>query len=330
MTAFVTKPVRERLRSTIVAALFCVPVGGLVSAVWAQDASDWDAQNHTAARLIAGSQVAGSDTKIVRAGVEIKLDPGWKTYWRDPGDSGVPPKLDFAGSDNVKSVTVLWPAPERFPDGAGGNSIGYLDHVILPLRITPQDAKKQSSLKLKLGYDICSNMCVPVESDLKLAINGDGAEEMAIEKAEIRVPRRVALGEGRRYQRCKGQRRQRPRYSLGASRARRRPRPCGRRSLGSIRHAGRSVCRRPDPRLVVAAAGTQRRRQRTDAAIHLRTRWAAARRPGQRCDADIDRRLQTTTPSRFRPDSIKRAGLNSSAGNLCRKPVSPLRDDALV
>ena len=196
MTAFVTKPVRERLRSTIVAALFCVPVGGLVSAVWAQDASEWDAQNHTAARLIAGSQVAGSDTKIVRAGVEIKLDPGWKTYWRDPGDSGVPPKLDFAGSDNVKSVTVLWPAPERFPDGAGGNSIGYLDHVILPLRITPQDAKEQSSLKLKLGYDICGNMCVPVESDLKLAINGDGAEEMAIEKAEIRVPRRVALGEG--------------------------------------------------------------------------------------------------------------------------------------
>jgi DsbC/DsbD-like thiol-disulfide interchange protein len=204
MTAFVTKPVRERLRSTIVAALFCVPVGGLVSAVWAQDASDWDAQNHTASRLIAGSQVAGSDTKIVRAGVEIKLDPGWKTYWRDPGDSGVPPKLDFAGSDNVKSVTVLWPAPERFPDGAGGNSIGYLDHVILPLRITPQDAKKQSSLKLKLGYDICGNMCVPVESDLKLGINGDGAEEMAIEKAEIRVPRRVALGEGSDVKDVKG------------------------------------------------------------------------------------------------------------------------------
>ncbi len=165
-------------------------------AVWAQDASEWDAQNHTAARLIAGSQIAGSGAKILRAGVEIKLDPGWKTYWRDPGDSGVPPKLDFAGSDNVKSVTVLWPAPERFPDGAGGNSIGYLDHVILPLRITPQDAAKKSSLQLKLGYDICRNMCVPVESELTLALNGDGAEEATIEKAEIRVPRRVALGEG--------------------------------------------------------------------------------------------------------------------------------------
>jgi DsbC/DsbD-like thiol-disulfide interchange protein len=168
----------------------------MISAVRAQDASEWDAQNHTAARLIAGSLLAGSDTKVLRAGVEIKLDPGWTTYWREPGDSGVPPKLDFSGSDNVKSVTVLWPAPKRFPDGAGGNSIGYLDHVILPLRITPQNAAKQSSLQLKLGYDICGNMCVPVESELALALNGDGAEESAIEKAEIRVPRHAPLGEG--------------------------------------------------------------------------------------------------------------------------------------
>ncbi len=137
-----------------------------MSAARAQDASAWDAQPHTAARLIAGCDDQESPTRrFLRAGVEIKLDPGWKTYWRDPGDSGVPPTLDFSGSDNVKSVTVLWPAPERFPDGAGGNSIGYLDHVILPLRIAPQDAAKQSSLQLKLGYDICGNMCVPVESE---------------------------------------------------------------------------------------------------------------------------------------------------------------------
>ncbi|HEX3505064.1 MAG TPA: protein-disulfide reductase DsbD domain-containing protein [Xanthobacteraceae bacterium] len=168
----------------------------MITAVWAQDASEWDAQTHTAVRLIAGSKIASSDTRVLRAGVEIKLEPGWHTYWRDPGDSGVPPKLDFSGSDNVKSVAVLWPAPERFPDGAGGNSIGYLDHVILPLRVTPQNAAKHSSLMLKLGYDICSNMCVPVESELKLSLSGDGAEEATIEKAEIRVPRRVALGEG--------------------------------------------------------------------------------------------------------------------------------------
>lgn len=180
------------IRLTLVAVtLFCV--AGLPQAR-AQDASDWDTQAHTAARLIAGSSVKTSDAPFVRAGLEIKLDPGWKTYWRDPGDSGLPPTLDFSGSDNVKAVTVLWPAPVRFPDGAGGDSIGYLDHVILPLRIAPQDAGKPSSLQLKLGYDVCGNMCVPVESNLNLGLDGDGAEETAIEKAEVRVPRRVALG----------------------------------------------------------------------------------------------------------------------------------------
>jgi DsbC/DsbD-like thiol-disulfide interchange protein len=166
-------------------------------AAQAQDPSDWDAQAHAEARLIAGAMVKTADATFVRAGVEIKLDPGWKTYWRDPGDSGMPPTLDFSDSDNVKAVTVLWPAPQRFPDGAGGNSIGYLDHVVLPLRVTPVDAAKPSVLHLKLGYDVCGNMCVPVEADLKLPLSGDGAEEPTLEKAETRVPRRVALGAGK-------------------------------------------------------------------------------------------------------------------------------------
>jgi DsbC/DsbD-like thiol-disulfide interchange protein len=166
-------------------------------AAQAQDASDWDAQAHAEARLIAGAMVKTADATFVRAGVEIKLDPGWKTYWRDPGDSGMPPTLDFSGSDNVKSVTVLWPAPQRFPDGAGGNSIGYLDHVVLPLRVTPVNAAKPSALRLKLGYEICGNMCIPVESNLKLPLSGNGAEETTLEKAEIRVPRRVAFGAGK-------------------------------------------------------------------------------------------------------------------------------------
>jgi len=163
----------------------------------AQDASPWDKEPHAAARLIAGSAAKSAKPGWLRAGVEIRLDPGWKTYWRDPGDSGVPPTLDFSGSQNVKSVTVLWPAPERFPDGAGGNSIGYLGHVVLPLRVAPADPAQQASLHLKLNYAICGDLCVPAEANLDLALTGNGAEEMAIEKQELRVPRRVALGEGK-------------------------------------------------------------------------------------------------------------------------------------
>src|SRR5579864_2560977 len=127
----------------------------------AQDASPWDKQPHAQARLIAGSVMKSADATYLRAGVEIRLDPGWKTYWRDPGDSGAPPTFDFSGSENVKSVNVLWPAPKKFPDGAGGNSIGYRNEVLLPLHVVPADAGKQTSLRLKLEYDICSNICMP-------------------------------------------------------------------------------------------------------------------------------------------------------------------------
>jgi DsbC/DsbD-like thiol-disulfide interchange protein len=161
----------------------------------AQDASNWDGQTHSAARLIAGATSKNHDAAFLRAGIEIKLDLGWQTYWRDPGDSGAPPTFDFSGSENVKSVNVLWPAPERFPDGAGGNSIGYRNHVILPLHVVPTETAKRTALRLKLEYDVCSNICVPIESNLVLNLSGDGAEDAAIERAEIRVPRPVALGQ---------------------------------------------------------------------------------------------------------------------------------------
>jgi DsbC/DsbD-like thiol-disulfide interchange protein len=163
--------------------------------VFAQDASNWNGQSHSAARLIAGAINKNGDTPFVRAGVEIKLDPGWLTYWRDPGDSGAPPSFDFSGSENVKAVNVLWPAPERLPDGAGGHSIGYRDHVLLPLHVVPAETAKQTALRLKLAYDICSNICIPAEADLVLQLGGDGAEDAAIAQAELRVPRPVALGQ---------------------------------------------------------------------------------------------------------------------------------------
>jgi DsbC/DsbD-like thiol-disulfide interchange protein len=194
-----------------VAALIWLP--GIATAP-GQDASNWDTQTHTASRLIAGAASKSQESKnngsknqesnsldgksddgaFLRAGIEIRLAPGWQTYWRDPGDSGAPPKFDFSASENVKSVSVLWPAPQRFPDGAGGNSIGYINHVILPLHVVPTDDAKQTALRLKLNYDICSNICIPVEADLALRLAGNGTEDAAIERAEVRVPRHVALG----------------------------------------------------------------------------------------------------------------------------------------
>ena len=156
----------------------------------AQDASAWDKGLHSAARLIAG---AANDAQR-QAGVEIRLDPGWHTYWRDPGDSGVPPTFDFSGSENVKSVNVLWPAPMRFPDGDGGYSIGYTQSFILPLQVVPKNTAHAPVVHLKLGYAVCEKLCVPADANLTLHLASSGKAASAIAKAEARVPRRTPIG----------------------------------------------------------------------------------------------------------------------------------------
>src|SRR5216684_7959987 len=94
------------------------------SAAIAADVSPWEDDGQSAARLISARAINESGGRMFRAGVEIRLKEGWKTYWRYPGDSGVPPVLDFSKSQNLKSVSILWPAPHRFMDD-GSASIGY-------------------------------------------------------------------------------------------------------------------------------------------------------------------------------------------------------------
>jgi DsbC/DsbD-like thiol-disulfide interchange protein len=136
---------------------------------WAADASPWDGDLRAGLRLIAGAHARGVGA---RAGIEIKLAPGWKTYWRYPGDSGVPPRFDFAGSQNVKTVTIAWPAPHRFSDDSG-ITIGYKDEVIFPLRVVPQDPGKPVQLRLKADYAICEKICIPVEGRAELMLDDD-------------------------------------------------------------------------------------------------------------------------------------------------------------
>jgi len=154
--------------------------------------SSWHVDAHSAVRLITAGARVGAP---LRAGVEIKLDPGWKTYWRYPGDSGVPPRFDFARSTNVKSVNVLWPAPRRFVD-EGGASIGYKDGVIFPVQVTPSDPSKAVTLRLKLDYAICEKLCVPAEGTAELLLaNETASQSRPLAAAEARVPTPAKLGD---------------------------------------------------------------------------------------------------------------------------------------
>ena len=150
----------------------------------AADASDWSQDLRSAARLIAGVARDGE----MQAGVEIKLQPGWKTYWRYPGDSGVPPRFEFAGSDNLLRAQVLWPAPHAFNDEAG-TAIGYKDAVIFPLRVVAREPGKPVTLRLKLDYAVCEKLCIPAQGRAELTLTGAKSEHAAaVAQAAGRVP----------------------------------------------------------------------------------------------------------------------------------------------
>jgi DsbC/DsbD-like thiol-disulfide interchange protein len=144
-------------------------------------------------RLIGGSEATEAGSTLLRAGAEIRLSPGWKTYWRYPGDSGVPPAFDFGKSENVKSVTVQWPAPQRIVDSEG-ITIGYKTGVVFPLKVVPLDPTKPVTLRLKLDYAICEKLCVPAQGQAELAIKPGGTLAAAIAAAEKTVPRPRELG----------------------------------------------------------------------------------------------------------------------------------------
>src|SRR3984893_839388 len=151
-------------RRAALAALF---IFALSARACAEDASPWQKDSHSQLRLLAGSR---SGTVLLR-GIAFQLPGGWHTYWRNPGDSGVPPRFDFSKSDNVEAVTVLWPAPQQFDDGAGGVSLGYHDQIVLPLRIVAKSVEKPVTLRVAIEYAVCEKLCIPVEANAELAFN---------------------------------------------------------------------------------------------------------------------------------------------------------------
>ncbi|RKE66052.1 protein-disulfide reductase DsbD domain-containing protein [Pseudorhodoplanes sinuspersici] len=160
----------------------------------AAGASGWDGDDKSGIRLIAGSNTTEAAGSVLRAGVEIRLATGWKTYWRYPGDSGVPPHFDFEKSDNVKSVNLSWPAPQRITDSEGV-TIGYKDAVVFPLKIEPKDATKPVVLRVKLDYAVCEKLCIPAQGQAELTLKSGHAETNGvIAAAEKKVPHANPLG----------------------------------------------------------------------------------------------------------------------------------------
>jgi DsbC/DsbD-like thiol-disulfide interchange protein len=169
-----------------------VIVSSLAVEARAGDSSPWQQDGHSAVRLLAGSRSGG----VLLGGIAIQLQPGWKTYWRTPGDSGVPPRFDFSKSENVEAVTVLWPAPMKFDDGAGGHSLGYKTQVVLPLRIIAKKPDKPVTLRAEINYAVCEELCIPVEANAELAFTSVAStEDGALFAALDTVPKPANVGD---------------------------------------------------------------------------------------------------------------------------------------
>ncbi len=157
-------------------------------------ATQWVGNAHAAARLITAEAATGSGARL-DAGLEIRLAPGWHAYWRTPGDAGVPPSIDWKGSDNVASATMAWPAPIRLVVSGLQNAI-YTDRVVLPIAVTLARPGQPAHLRAAVDYAACAEVCVPYHADLDLAVPAGLAaaspEAPLVAAARSRVPDSLA------------------------------------------------------------------------------------------------------------------------------------------
>ena len=182
-------------------------------------ASNWAPSLKSEARLIAD----GSG----QAGFQIELSPGSITYWRDPGDAGVPPTFDFSRSTNVASAEVDFPAPGRIAESDGSEAFGYQRGVVFPIRVQAADPSRPVTLALDANYAVCEKICLPARAALEL--NLSKGRRHALRRRDRRGAQAGTQARGR------GRARDRPDGDAGAKLA---ALPAGR-----IGRAARSLCR---------------------------------------------------------------------------------------
>ncbi|MGH6891188.1 MAG: protein-disulfide reductase DsbD family protein [Dongiaceae bacterium] len=121
------------------------------------------------------SAVQGTgDLAAIPLALHIVLQPGWKTYWRSPGDAGYPLQIDVSGSANVARAELLWPVPHRF-QLFGLQTFGYGEQVAFPLMVTPEHPGAPIALRAKIRYLVCEQICVPQDGNLSLDLPSGAA-----------------------------------------------------------------------------------------------------------------------------------------------------------
>src|ERR1700761_8531067 len=168
-------------------ALFALAFLAFGSARADDFASDWGRTDQGAVRLVVSPGKDGA----LRLGLDFQLQPGWKIYWRSPGDAGLPPTVAWAGSENAQVGDFAWPVPDRF-ELSGLETFGYEGDIVLPATITVPRPGEAVHLKAAVDFLPCRELCVPNDVTLDLAVpaglEGPGPYGDLIDRFQARVP----------------------------------------------------------------------------------------------------------------------------------------------
>ncbi|MHA1153236.1 MAG: protein-disulfide reductase DsbD family protein, partial [Alphaproteobacteria bacterium] len=187
------------------AAPFSLAIFGPGGSAWAA-AGPWIDHEQSRLRLIAaggpvtdpgGDRLSGD--RALNLGLQFELEPGWKIYWRSPGEAGYPPVVDWSASENLTGARINWPVPHRF-SLFGFETFGYKDAVVLPVDARAERPGEPVRIRAAITYLACSEICIPREAELALdlpasmvagtatSVVAGTAERFLIDSYRTRVP----------------------------------------------------------------------------------------------------------------------------------------------
>jgi len=162
----------RRSHVAAVCVLFATLLGGDARAEGSA-ATDWAKHEFAEARLVSATAAVGALDSL-RLGLEFKMKPGWWTYWRTPGEAGLPAQVDWSGSENLAEATIAWPAPERHVL-LGIETFGYTGDLMLPVTARPERPGAPVKLRAAVDYLVCEKICVPAHAELALDLPAGAA-----------------------------------------------------------------------------------------------------------------------------------------------------------
>jgi thiol:disulfide interchange protein DsbD len=149
-----------------------IGVAALLAALFAGTGrgASGDAGGNIAVALLS-ERVAVEPGRPFYVGLQMKMRRGWHTYWKNPGDSGMPLRIAWNLPDGFSAGSIEWPTPERIHESTL-MSYGYSREVLIPIEITPPERLAADSVTLAGTFEWleCKDVCVPGSAVLRLSM----------------------------------------------------------------------------------------------------------------------------------------------------------------